>query len=113
MANYNITASAFLRNNYSAYRQMSIKANRDEASQKELSTADSLALKKAIRSLSASPDQIQYVTDYTVSNGGISYSESRMEELKEEALAVLPSCISPDKKECFRNYLEFITHRQK
>ena len=68
---------------------------------------------KAIRSLSASPDQIQYVTDYTVSNGGISYSESRMEELKEEALAVLPSCISPDKKECFRNYLEFITHRQK
>ena len=52
MANYNITASAFLRNNYSAYRQMSIKANRDEASPKELSTADSLALKKAIRSLS-------------------------------------------------------------
>lgn len=52
MADYTITSSAYLRNNYSAYRQMSIKASRDEATQKELSTADSLALKKAIRSLS-------------------------------------------------------------
>ncbi len=52
MANYTVTSSAYLRNNYSAYRQLSIKASREEASQKELSTADSLALKKAIRSLS-------------------------------------------------------------
>ena len=52
MANYTVTSSAFLRNNYSAYRQMSIKASREEATQKQLSTADSLALKKAIRSLS-------------------------------------------------------------
>ena len=36
MANYTITSSAYLRNNYSAYRQMSIKASRDEATQKEL-----------------------------------------------------------------------------
>lgn len=52
MANYNVTSSAYLRNNYSAYRQLSIKANREEATQRQLSTADSLALKKAVRSLS-------------------------------------------------------------
>lgn len=68
---------------------------------------------KAIRSLTATPEQIQYVTDFTVSNGGISYSEARMEELKEEALALLPSCISHERLGYFRNYLEFITHRQK
>ena len=68
---------------------------------------------QAIRSLSATPEQIREVTEFTVSNGGISYAECKMKELKEEALSILPVSISSDKKECFRNYLDFLTNRQK
>jgi octaprenyl-diphosphate synthase len=68
---------------------------------------------KDIRSLSATPEQIRKVSDYTVFNGGISYSESRMEELREEAMSFVPSSVPGDWKVCFSDYLEFITHRQK
>ena len=68
---------------------------------------------RAIRSLCATPEQIQEVTEYTVSNGGISYCKSRMNELRTEAMSVLPSSIPSGFVDYFRNYLEFITHRQK
>lgn len=67
----------------------------------------------AIRSLCATPQQIREVTEYAVSNGGITYCESRMKELKDEAMSVLPSSIPSGYLDFFRNYLEFITHRQK
>lgn len=51
MANYSVTSSVFLRDFYSKNRQFASKANREEATEKQLSTADSLALKKAIRAL--------------------------------------------------------------
>lgn len=67
----------------------------------------------AIRSMCATPEQIREITEYTVSNGGISYCESRMNELKEEAMSALPSSVPSEYVDYFRNYLEFITHRQK
>ncbi len=51
MANYSVTSSVFLRDFYSKNRQFASKTNREEATEKQLSTADSLALKKAIRAL--------------------------------------------------------------
>ncbi|MCR4673707.1 MAG: hypothetical protein K5675_01755 [Lachnospiraceae bacterium] len=51
MASYSITSSVFLRDFYSKNRQLAVKANRENATEKELSTADSLAMKKAIRAL--------------------------------------------------------------
>ena len=66
---------------------------------------------KAIRSLSATPEQINEVTDYTVSNGGIEYAVRKMEELKKQAIQGLPAFISPALREAFVSYLELITNR--
>lgn len=66
---------------------------------------------KAIRSLSATPEQIKEVTDYTVSNGGIEYAVRKMEELKKQAIQGLPAFISPALREAFVSYLELITNR--
>jgi octaprenyl-diphosphate synthase len=66
---------------------------------------------KAIRSLSATPEQIKEVTDYTVSNGGIEYAVRKMEELKKQAIQGLPAFISPAIREAFVSYLELITNR--
>ena len=68
---------------------------------------------KAIRSLTASPEQIKEVTDYTVSNGGIDYAVRKMDELKKQAIQGLPAFISTDLRTAFESYLELITNRAK
>ena len=68
---------------------------------------------KAIRSLSATPEQIKEVTDYTVSNGGIDYAVRKMDELKKQAIQGLPAFISTDLRTAFESYLELITNRAK
>ena len=68
---------------------------------------------KAIRSLTATPEQIKEVTDYTVSNGGIDYAVRKMDELKKQAIQGLPAFISADLRTAFESYLELITNRAK
>ena len=68
---------------------------------------------KAIRSLTATPEQIKEVTDYTVSNGGIDYAVRKMDELKKQAIQGLPAFISTDLRTAFESYLELITNRAK
>lgn len=68
---------------------------------------------RAIRSLCATPEQIKEVTDYTVSNGGIQYAASKMEELKKQAIQGLPAFIPSDLRCALESYLELITNRAK
>lgn len=68
---------------------------------------------KAIRSLDATPEQIREVTDYSVSNGGIEYAVSKMDELKRQAIQALPDFIPSDLRTAFIAYLELITNRVK
>ena len=68
---------------------------------------------KAIRSLSATPDQIREVTEYTLSNGGIDYAVRKMQELKDQALNALPASISVPLRTAFTSYLELIINRSK
>lgn len=68
---------------------------------------------KSIRSLEATPEQICEVTGYSVSNGGIAYACSKMEELKTQALQGLPDFIAPELRTAFQSYLELITNRSK
>ena len=68
---------------------------------------------KAIRSLTATPEQIKEVTDYTVSSGGIDYAVRKMDELKKQAIQGLPAFISTDLRTAFESYLELITNRAK
>ena len=68
---------------------------------------------KAIRSLSATPEQIREVTEYTLSNGGIDYAVRKMQELKDQALNALPASISVPLRTAFTSYLELIINRSK
>ena len=68
---------------------------------------------KAIRSLSATPEQIREVTDYTLSNGGIEYAVHKMDVLKKQAIQGLPAFISPDLRGALTGFLELITNRVK
>ena len=68
---------------------------------------------KAIRSLSATPEQIAEVTGYSVSNGGIDYAFAQMEKLKTQAIQVLPAFINPELRNSFVSYIELITNRIK
>lgn len=77
------------------------------------SDRDWLAHIKAIRSLEATADQIREVTEYSVSNGGIEYAVSKMEELKKQAIQGLPAFIPSDLLTAFKAYLELITNRAK
>ena len=68
---------------------------------------------KAIRSLSATPEQIREVTEYTLSNGGLDYAILKMQELKKQAIKGLPALKSPELRNSFESYLELITNRVK
>lgn len=68
---------------------------------------------KAVRSLSATQQQISEITDFTLSNGGIEYAVAKMEELKKQAIAGLPAFISDDLRNSFEFYLQLITNRSK
>lgn len=67
----------------------------------------------AIRSLNATPEQIAQVTDFVVSNGGISYAEQKMKELRDQALSALPESIPAELKLAFSSYLDLIINRSK
>ena len=68
---------------------------------------------KAVRSLSATPEQIRDITDYTLFNGGIDYAIAKMEELKKQAITGLPAFVSDELRNSFECYLELITNRSK
>ncbi len=51
MANFSVTNSWYLRNNYKSNKDLSKFVNRENASDKKLSQADTMALKRSIRAL--------------------------------------------------------------
>ena len=68
---------------------------------------------KAIRSLSATPEQIREVSEYSVSNGGIDYAIRKMQELKDQAINALPQTLFAPLRAAFISYLELIVNRSK
>lgn len=66
-----------------------------------------------VRSLSATQDQIEEITNYTIANGGIEYAEAKMQELKKQAISLLPAYISNDLRQAFITYLDIIINRKK
>ena len=68
---------------------------------------------KAIRSLTANPQQIREVTEYTLSNGGIDYAIQKMQDLKTQALNALPTQMEEPLRAAFTAYLELIINRSK
>lgn len=68
---------------------------------------------KAIKSGTASEEEIQSVIDFTVSTGGIDYAYATMDKLKRQALEALPSDIPADLRQAFTDYISVIVSRDK
>lgn len=78
-----------------------------------LSTHDksmlSIALK--VRNRAASPEEIHALLEFTKQNGGITYAESEMQRLREEALTLLAGFTNTDVKESLKMYIDFVIQR--
>lgn len=66
---------------------------------------------RLIRSLSASSQVMEEVTEYTISHGGIEYSVNKMAELKQLAMNALPAGLPSELRSAFQSYMDLITDR--
>lgn len=75
------------------------------------STQDWSETIRRIRGCTASSEELERVTQFTISEGGIEYAERRMKQLSEQAVALLPEKMSPLLKQSFRDYIALIVNR--
>ncbi len=68
-----------------------------------------LALK--VRSLSALPQEIQQLIDFTVACGGIQYAEQQMQQLCAEAIGLLQSCRDAEIRSALEQYAIYVAAR--
>ncbi len=64
-------------------------------------------------SMSLDDDEIALLIDYSNRYGGIEYAQSKIEELKAQALDILPSDMSDECREALEAYLEYVVSRKK
>lgn len=65
-----------------------------------------------IRNCTASSEQIELVTDYTIKNGGISYAYQCMDKLSQQAISCLPKEMPGQLRDAFQAYLSLIVSRK-
>lgn len=58
-------------------------------------------------------EEIKYVIDFVVKSGGIEYSESKMNQFRDKALAILDSYPDSDVRESLRKFVNYTTSRNK
>ncbi len=66
-----------------------------------------------IRSLDATPDEINRFIAYVKEKGGIEYAETIMNEYRNKALDLLPPATSKDVREALTAYIDFVINRTK
>jgi len=64
-----------------------------------------------VKSLQADQSVITSIINFTVENGGIDYAYSRMNEIRKEAVSVLPSKIPDDIRQSLISYIDLIIKR--
>lgn len=70
-----------------------------------------LALK--VKNLSATPDEIAFLVEYTKNHGGIEYAEKCMEEMRQKALMFISENVSDDEiKIALTGYLDYVIQRK-
>lgn len=68
---------------------------------------------KRVREGSATADEISEIIDFTVNNRGVEYARNKMQELKEQAIELLPANISTTLRSAFIEYIELIINRDR
>lgn len=62
---------------------------------------------------SLTPQEIQFLIDFTVQNGGITYAEKVMHDFRDEALSYLPSALTPENSNALVAFVDFAIQRKK
>lgn len=71
-----------------------------------------LALVKRVKNFEASAQDIQEIIDFTKANGGIEYAQTKMLELREEALKLLHQFRNAEIKEALTHYINYVVDRK-
>lgn len=71
-----------------------------------------LALVKRVKSFEASAQDIQEIIDFTKANGGIEYAQTKMLELREEALKLLHQFKNAAIKDALTHYINYVVDRK-
>ncbi len=67
---------------------------------------------RKVKTGEATGDDIQNLVEYTKLNGGIDYAEKRMQELHDEAVAMLSAWKNPEVRDALRGYIDFVVERK-
>ncbi len=71
-----------------------------------------LALVKRVKNFEASAQDIHEIIDFTKANGGIEYAQTKMLELREEALKLLHQFRNAEIKEALTHYINYVVDRK-
>lgn len=71
-----------------------------------------LALVKRVKNFEASAQDIQEIIDFTKAHGGIEYAQTKMLELREEALKLLHQFKNAAIKEALTHYINYVVDRK-
>ena len=66
---------------------------------------------RKVKTGEATADDIQNLVEYTKQNGGIDYAEKRMQELHDEAVAMLSAWNNPEVRDALHGYIDFVVER--
>ena len=66
---------------------------------------------RKVKTGEATADDIQNLVEFTKLNGGIDYAEKRMQELHDEAVAMLSAWKNPEVRDALRGYIDFVVER--
>lgn len=66
---------------------------------------------RKVKTGEATADDIQNLVEYTKLNGGIDYAEKRMQELHDEAVAMLSAWKNPEVRDALHGYIDFVVER--
>ena len=66
---------------------------------------------RKVKTGEATTDDIQNLVEYTKQNGGIDYAEKRMQELHDEAVAMLSAWKNHEVRDALHGYIDFVVER--
>lgn len=74
--------------------------------------AEAKAIAMKVKGHEASSEEIAWLIDFAKANGGIEYAEKQMEQLRDEALALIADFHNSEVKGALQQYIDFVIGRE-
>ena len=79
---------------------------------RETNNPEAQAWAAHIKNGEATPEEIARMVEFTKQAGGIIYAEERMQQLREQALSLLPAWHHPEIRQSLNDYIDFVVERK-